>query len=144
MKDEQLKQALCDKESAENDLKELRLSLDDASRTVKYTLQEQLKQALRDKETAEKDLKELRLSLDDASESISQEWEEEKTQVMVQIRGYKRENDAIKSALAQEKEKVAKLEQQLAKMTGLGEEINKLTAERDTLDLKVHVHVLHN
>ena len=140
-----MKQALCDKETAENDLRELRLSLDDASHTVKYTLQEQLKQALRDKEFAEKDLKELRLSLDDASaHSISQEWEEEKAQVVVQIRAYKRENDALKSTLAQEKEKVAGLEQQLAKMTGLREETYKLTAERDDLDVKVHVHVLHN
>ena len=59
----------------------------------------------------------------------------------MQIRAYKRENDYIKSTLAQEKEKVAGLEQQLAKMTGLREE---LTAERDDLDVKVHVHVLHN
>ena len=46
-------------------------------------------------------------------EKKSQDWEEEKAQMLVQIRAYKREGDAIKSALAQEKEKVASLQQQL-------------------------------
>ena len=38
-----------------------------------------------------------------------QQWAEERSQMLVQIRAYKRESDAIKSALAQEKEKVSLL-----------------------------------
>ena len=46
-------------------------------------------------------------------EKKSQEWEEEKAQMLVQIRAYKRDGDAKSSALAQERDKVAALEQQL-------------------------------
>ena len=113
MKDKQLKQALSDKESAENDLKELRLSLDDAALTKQLDL-----------------------------ENKSQEWEEEKAQMLVQIRAYKRECDARGSALAQEREKVASLQQQLDIMAGLKEKLNELTAERDDLGVKVMLQYL--
>ena len=46
------------------------------------------------------------------------------------------DNDTLKSALAYETDKVAGLEQQLASLLGLRE---KLTAERDDLDVKVCV-----
>ena len=104
---------------------------------------EELKQALNDKETAENNLKEC---LADALKSHttqqileekSQEWEEEKAQMFEQIRRYKTDGDTKSSALAQEKERVAGLEQQLAISLGLREENNKLTVERDNLDVKV-------
>ena len=101
-----------------------------------------MKQALSDKESAENDLKELSLSLDDAAhtkEHESQEWEEEKAQMLVQIRAYKRDCDARSSALAQERDKVVVLQQQLDNMAGLKGKLNELTAERDDLDVKVCV-----
>ena len=98
---------------------------------------EELKRALNAKETAENNLKDC-LQLADASHTAQQqEWEEEKAQMFEQIRRYKRDGDAKSSALAQEKERVAGLEQQLASLLGLREENNKLTAKQDDLDVKV-------
>ena len=105
---------------------------------------EELKQALNDKETAENNLKECLQLAADASHTAhqilkekSQEWEEEKAQMLEQIRRHKRDADTKSLALAQEKERVVGLEQQLAISLGLREENNKLNAERDNLDVKV-------